>query len=141
MYIPIINNTYMLDKEEDIRLIKNISIKLNKLHEKIKDTKENKVIKEIIHNMLDQVRFLFKDKNYEHEKELRVVKFATNGQIEWTSNAEGHRVPHAYINLERKINCKEVILGPKVHNGVEIANFLYYTNQVDEVTKSQIKYQ
>lgn len=39
-----------------------------------KNEERSTIIKNIIINILDQVRFLFKDKNYEHEKEVRIVK-------------------------------------------------------------------
>lgn len=56
------------------------------------------------------------------------------------NDVEGFVVPHVYINLDKEIKLKEVILGPKVDNVSEIANYLYYTEKVDKVSKSNIKY-
>ena len=97
--------------------------------------------KMIIINILDQVRFLFKDKNYEHEKEVRIVKFESNGRVHFTEDSEDLVIPHVYINFQRDLIADEVILGPKVTNSVEIANYLFYTKKVNKVTKSHIKYQ
>lgn len=98
--------------------------------------KEN--VKEIVLNILDQVRFLFKSKDYEHEQEVRLIKFTND--VKYTGDAEGYRVPHVYIDMERELEIDEVVLGPKVSEPIEIANYLYYTGKVDKVTKSKIKY-
>lgn len=151
------NNTYELDKEkeaEKINLIKEIIDCIVKI--KFFDNKDNSlenkddysknkddflVIKEIIQNILDQVRYLFKDDNYSHEQELRVIKFEDNKEkTEYTTDAEGFVVPHVYVNIDKDLDVEEVVLGPKVNNTIEIANYLYYTEQVDKVSKSRIKY-
>lgn len=144
------NNTYELDgekEEEKINLIKEIIdciVKIKSFYNK-DDSLENKddflVIKEIIQNILDQVRYLFKDDNYSHEQELRVIKFEDDKEeIEYTTDAEGFVVPHVYVNIDKDLAVEEVVLGPKVSNTIEIANYLYYTEQVDKVSKSRIKY-
>ena len=106
-----------------------------------KNEERSTIIKNIIINILDQVRFLFKDKNYEHEKEVRIVKFESNGRVHFTEDSEDLVIPHVYINFKRDLIADEVILGPKVTNSVEIANYLFYTKKVNKVTKSHIKYQ
>lgn len=82
------NDTYCLYKvkyldelssdkiDDDIRdYIELIGSKLIDLINYInKNEERSTIIKNIIINILDQVRFLFKDKNYEHEKEVRIVK-------------------------------------------------------------------
>lgn len=144
------NNTYELDEEkeeEKINLIKDIIdciVKIKSFDNK-DDSSENKdnflVIKEIIQNILDQVRYLFKDDNYSHEQELRVIKFEDDRKIiEYTTDAEGFVVPHVYVNIDKDLAVEEVVLGPKVNNTIEISNYLYYTEEVDKVSKSRIKY-
>ncbi|MBU3089881.1 tetratricopeptide repeat protein [Clostridium gasigenes] len=142
-YVNRSDDTYSLDGEKDKEIIDLIK----KIGEKLCGFKDdltligNAPIKGIIMNILDQVRFLFKDENYDHEAEVRLVKFEDNGNIKYTGAEEGFRVPHVYIELERDLIFKEVILGPKVENVTEIANYLYYTDKVDIVSKSKIKYQ
>jgi hypothetical protein len=137
-YIKCENDLYELKNNELSKLIEEIGDQLIGFEDELK--KEDSAIRGIILNMLDQVRFLFKDKNYEHEEEVRLVKFEDNGNVKYTDDAEGFRVPHVYIEMEKELRFKEVILGPKVQNAAEIANYLYYTEKVDEVSKSKIKY-
>ncbi|MBU3109661.1 tetratricopeptide repeat protein [Clostridium gasigenes] len=142
-YVNSSDDKYSLDFKKDkeiIELIKEIGEKLCGFEDDLA-LMGNAPIKGIIMNILDQVRFLFKDENYDHEAEVRLVKFEDNGNIKYTGAEEGFRVPHVYIELERELIFKEVILGPKVENVTEIANYLYYTDKVDIVSKSKIKYQ
>lgn len=121
-------------KSEYDREIKEIVSELENLKSDLQDNE----IKEIVINILDQVRFLFKSKDYEHEQEVRLIKFTND--VKYTGDAEGYRVPHVYIDMERELEIEEVVLGPKVSEPIEIANYLYYTGKVDKVTKSHIKY-
>lgn len=121
-------------KFEYDREIKEIVSELENLKSDLQDNE----IKEIVINILDQVRFLFKSKDYEHEQEVRLIKFTND--VKYTGDAEGYRVPHVYIDMERELEIEEVVLGPKVSEPIEIANYLYYTGKVDKVTKSKIKY-
>lgn len=138
---------FNLDDSDLEQLIEEIAIEVSALlsekgekhTEFSKDKKEEKrKIKSIIINILDQVRFLFKSKDYEHEHEVRLIKFTND--VKYTGDAEGYRVPHVYIDMERELEIEEVVLGPKVSEPIEIANYLYYTGKVDKVTKSHIKY-
>lgn len=138
-YIRNENDRYKIENEEIAELLIRISDKVKDFREDIEGN-GNPSIKGIIQNILDQVRFLFKDQNYEHEEEVRLVKFEDNGNVKYTGSAEGFRVPHVYIELERDLKLEEIILGPKVQNPIEIANYLYYTDRVKEVSKSKIRY-
>lgn len=138
-YIASEDNQYKLKDDKIKDLIKRVGSLLVGFKTDLEHDTDSK-LKGIIQNILDQVRFLFKDENYDHEEEVRLVKFEDNGNVKYTGDAEGFRVPHVYINLERDIHIEEVIFGPKVQNAIEIANYLYYTERVDEVSKSIIKY-
>ena len=108
------------------------------------DLKKNNVYKEyknIIVNMLDQIRFLFKSDDYAHEKETRIIKFAEGDTVKLTGNEEGFRVPHLYIEVDKDLEISEVILGPKVEQAPEIATYIKYSDNNIKVTKSKIKYQ
>jgi tetratricopeptide (TPR) repeat protein len=138
-YIHNDNDKYKIEDKEITNLIEEIGAQLIGFKEDLKQD-SNVAIKGIIQNILDQVRFLFKDKNYDHEEEVRLVKFADNGNVQYTGDAEGFRVPHVFVELDKELQLKEIILGPKVQNAIEIANYLYYTEKVTEVSKSRIKY-
>lgn len=139
-------NSDGLDKlnEEDkrtIKIIKRISEKINDiLSVATEDETFNKNRKILITGILEEVRFLFKDKSYEYEEEVRLVEVAYGNDVKFTGDNEGHIVPHAYIEMEKKLKPKEVILGPKLENKNEVANYIYYTDEEIIVSESNIKY-
>lgn len=134
-----IDDTYKLN-DTNSKLFKDICEKLVPFKEDIEKDGQSS-IKTIIKNILDQIRFLFKDKDYKYEQEIRLVKFENNGNIKYTTDLEGFIVPHVYINMKKDLHLEEIVLGPKVQNAREISNYLYYTDRVKEVSKSKIKYQ
>jgi len=128
------------DEKEQAKLIQKIAkslIKLNDSFEKILDKSIKSVIDEFITGTLDQVRFLFKDKSYEHERELRLIKFSEKS---FQENNEKLIVPKLYIEIEKSLKYKEIILGPKVAQPSTIAPYIYSTKKVEKVTRSSIKY-
>lgn len=125
-----------IDEERINNSIKEIADCLKNF--KVEDIDDS--VKGILQDILDQVRFLFKDKTYEHEREVRVVKFQSGEDVEYTDAKEGYVVPHTYINLEKELDINEVILGPKAENPIHIANYLNYCG-IKKVYKSKIKYQ
>ncbi|WP_191621697.1 tetratricopeptide repeat protein [Clostridium perfringens] len=127
---------YYIEKDKD----KKFQDLVKSLCDLREDIESNPDLKPIIQNILDQIRFLFKDKNYEHEKELRLIKFENNGKVKYTGENEGFIVPHVYIEMDKELEVEEVILGPKAKNPMEVATYLYYTDKVKQVSKSKIKY-
>lgn len=124
------------DEEENINDdIRNIQERILYL----KDYELEESEKNVVKNILDQVRFLFKSTDYKHEKEARIIKFDVNN-VKITDISDGHRVPHLYINVEKDLDISEVILGPKVTQPEEIATYIKYTGKVRKVTKSKINY-
>lgn len=92
---------------------------------------------QIVNELLNQIRFLFKSMDYEHEKELRIVKYSVNSQIAKSSTG----YDKLYINTRKCIKLKEVILGPKFDKANEVAPLLYYFIKVESISVSSIKYQ
>lgn len=92
------------------------------------------VIRSFIANRLNEVRFLFKDKEYEHEKEYRLVQYSHNPIID----EENFAVPRLYIEVNKDIILKQVMLGTKVspEDVNEIVSWLYTTEKVKKVTQS-----
>jgi len=124
-------------------LIKSICHKLIslKITENTNEQEKGK-LKAIIQNLLDQVRFLFKDDIYSYEKEDRIIKFENDPtKVSFTGENENFVVPHTYIEIDRSLKIDEVILGPKVKNPTEAANYIYFTDKNILVSKSRIQYQ
>ena len=93
----------------------------------------------IVLNVVDQIRFLFKNTDYAHEHELRIVISSDKPRAD-----EGNRsreIPHLYVEMDKELKYDEIILGPKVEKPSEVAPYIYYTGKVKTVTKSTIKYQ
>lgn len=128
-----------LDKEEEkdaiIETIDEIAFKLNEL-EKIILKYES--VREWINDLLDMIRFLFKDFDYNYENEVRVIIHAEDAQIKLDDTLA---VPRLFVEIQKKLGYKEVILGSKIDKPVEIAPFLLHSGMVKKVTKSGIHYQ
>lgn len=64
--------------------------------------------------ILDKITFLFKDADYQHEQELRILY-----SYSWISEDFRHtkeEFPKLYLQPEFRIGMKELILGPKVED-------------------------
>lgn len=94
-------------------------------------------IKLWINELLDKIRFLFKDFDYDYENEVRVIIHAEEAQIKVDDIPE---VPRLYVDLQRNLSYKEIILGAKIDKPVEIAPFLLHSGMVKKVSKSGIQY-
>lgn len=91
-----------------------------------------------ISNILDEIRFLFKCDDYSYEDEVRLIlrdDKVNRPFVDRTTNG----VPKLYINVNNPIALKEVILGSKVENPSEPAQFLLFSG-VKKVTLSDITY-
>ena len=86
---------------------------------------------------LNEIRFLFKDDEFLHEDEMRVVQYAADPYYDFNFD-----VPRPYINLEREIEIEEVKLGAKINpqKRDEIETWLLSTGKVKMVTKSEKHY-
>lgn len=136
------NQKYELkdDLQESINSICAKLIALNITEHKDEDKREK--LKAATQNLLDQVRFLFKDNIYAYEAEERIIKSESNPKkVKFTGDTENFVVPHTYIEIDKPLMIKEVILGPKVKNPTEAANYIYFSDKNISVSKSRIKYQ
>ena len=106
---------------------------------KISDLSTQLELRRIVVNAIDQIRFLFKNTDYAHEHELRIVIWSDRPIAD-----EGERsreIPHLYVEMNKKLTYDEIILGPKAEKPSELSPYIYYTEKVKRVTKSTIKYQ
>ena len=131
------------DTEDIYRLLKIIDallILIEKEKKSIRSEKTLNRIRQLVINAIDQIRFLFKNTDYQHEREIRIVTSSPDEPIADEGERE-KEIPHLYIEMEKNLKYDEIILGPKVDKPSEAAPYIYYTNKVKSVTKSAIKYQ
>lgn len=91
--------------------------------------------------LLDEIRFLFKDSDYDYENEVRIIIHAENSEIKADDGQNELSIPRLYVNLQRKLIYKEIILGSKIDKPNGVAPFLLHSGMVKKVTKSGISYQ
>lgn len=69
--------------------------------------------------LLTQVSYLYKDKHYEHEREMRILLFADPATAKVETKVREHEIfPRLYIELEDQIEISSITLGPRA-SGVE----------------------
>lgn len=92
-----------------------------------------------ITDCLNEIRFLFKDIEYEHERELRMIQYSRWPEIE----EESFEIPRLFVEVEKEIHMKNVCLGKRItrqeSNG--IVSWLYKTGKVENVKGSERHYQ
>ncbi len=97
-------------------------------------------IREFAADRINEIRFLFKNREYEHEKELRLVRYSHQPLVD--EENKNFDVPRLYVEVEKDIHMKTVCLGSKVDPNQEerLVTWLYHTGKVDNVKRSQRHY-
>ena len=91
--------------------------------------------------ILNYVSYLFKDKAYEYENEVRILSYRDYASSDINTVISKRDIPRLFIEYNKCIsdeNCVEVIAGPKA-NYTEIAAYAKYVG-ISKVSKSEIKY-
>lgn len=131
---------------EYVEKIADTLVEIAKIINVLDDTNTDKInALDILRDILDQVRFLFKSDVYAYEEEVRVVKLRYKGDPNGILLSEVDdvlKVPKLYIELEKDIPYKDVsiTLGAKVQKPKEVANYLRHIG-VKSVKKSTMPYQ
>lgn len=96
--------------------------------------KEEALVRGFIADCLNEVRFLIKSSEYSFEKEVRMLHYSYEPELE----TENFDIPRLYVNVDRDIRIKEVKLGPKISEFEtnEIVSWLSKTGRVGCITKS-----
>lgn len=125
--------TYM-DKLEYIIKDKNLEPQDNETA--TKPTKVSNVIREFVADCLNEIRFLFKDPEYQYEEEVRIVHCSYDAKID----EQTFDIPRLYIEVERDIRMKKVQLGPRITptDANEIVSWIHATKKVKEIEKSHL---
>ena len=134
-YIDDKNNKYKFqEKDKEIeRCLKNISENLKNI--------SNQNEKKIILKYLEQIRYLFKSSDYEHEEEYRILKNVPINSKKIITREDVKPVPKLYVKIESRLNqISEVILGPKVDFPDYISPYIKYCDEKIEIRKSKVKF-
>lgn len=124
---------------DNLRTIADLYTQVSDFLDALKDADTARRLNGYLESILDQIRFLYKEPDYSHEQECRIVKWADNPLCD--EGLRSGEVPHLYINLDRPLRYREIILGPKLEHPSAVAPYLHYTEKVDRVTRSTIRYQ
>lgn len=69
-------------------------------------------VRTFIADRLNEVRFLYKEKSYEYEKEMRLVRVSHKCEID----NKNFSIPRLYIDVDREIENLEIVIGGKLTN-------------------------
>lgn len=127
------NNKY----EEDTKRNEVINLVID-LKQKIIELENNDKSLEIVEEMLEYVSFIFKRSHFKYEKEVRLLKRVEENSYQ-KIKVDNKIVPELYVEFEKDIKCKYVILGSKCTDIDSIARFLAYRN-ISECKISKLSY-
>lgn len=133
-YIDVDN---LIESDVIVKYLRRIASILDLLREIISRYESVKIW---IMTLLDEIRFLFKDCDYDYENEVRIIVHAEDSEIQVDDGQNELGIPQLYINLQRKLMYKEIILGSKINKSNAVAPFLLHSGMVKKVTKSGINY-
>lgn len=147
-------NAYSFHKEDNPNITSTSELEeyLAKLQNLYKTISNNEVLKRRFRGVTEQIAFLFKDANYQHEQELRIMYWYNESLSEFTHTVvvdPKEDYPKLYVSPEMRIDIKEVILGPKVRDSnskvpylqEELENLCRKTGySFPEITLSEIEY-
>lgn len=120
------------------KLIKEYKLKnqLKKIYNMLneKEFLENKDEKfnQYLNVLLNYASYLFKDKSYEYENELRIIKFEMDN-IKITDE----NTPRLYVDF-KEVKCKEILIGPKADYD-KLSTYAQWVG-IEKIEKSKIKY-
>ena len=123
------------------------SLKQIKGHiEEEKDNDNKEKLRKLVRNLLDAIRFLFKSRHYNEEKEVRVVQVRYYDETETPQKPTDIQVdteqipPRFYLETHENFCFSEVILGPRARGEFEWKRWLKKQDKTLIVKKSEIKY-
>lgn len=119
--------------DDSIMKIKN---ELIRIFAKIIEMPEDERLRNIrkLSKIIDELRFLFKDKSYSYENECRVVISSEKAKIDNLNNK-------FYIELPLDIIHKDIVIGPKCGQVAVFAQLALHSEKVEDVHMSTINYQ
>jgi len=147
-------NSYQFCKEDNPRIAHADELieYLSKLHDLYRTLLGNDLSKKYFRVITEQIAFLFKDANYQHEQELRIMYWynESSSDFEYTAVEDAKKdYPKLYVSPETYVDIQEIILGPKVRESNSKVPYLQEEFEklskktgykVPEITLSEIEY-
>lgn len=92
-------------------------------------------------NLIDDIRYLFKDADYSYENEYRIIQsYEGNEDVIFSSESSNSVIPGLYAYIGKELKYSKIKLGPKCDDIDFVAPYIKFVDRNIEVTKSQISY-
>lgn len=105
------------------------------------DDKEKEAIFLSALNLIDDIRYLFKDVDYSYENEYRIIKsYEGKEDVIFSSESSNSVIPGLYAYIDKELKYSKIKLGPKCDDIDFVAPYIKFVDRNIEVTKSQISY-
>ena len=92
-------------------------------------------------NLIDDIRYLFKDADYSYENEFRIIKsYEGEEDLIITCDSSNSVIPGIYTYIDKELKYSKIKLGPKCDDIDFVAPYIKFVDRNIEVTKSQISY-
>ncbi|MCW6663035.1 DUF2971 domain-containing protein [Aerococcaceae bacterium NML190073] len=102
---------------------------------------KNKEMQEFFKEVVDEIRYLFKDKGYSHEREVRLLENVPMSSDRLKlDNRPDLVAPKLYIDYETPILIRKIIFGPKAERTEVLKPYIKYCDPNIEIKHSTIKY-
>lgn len=92
------------------------------------------VIRAFAADRINEIRFLFKDADYEYEGEVRVL-YTDSSEYPVAKNNTESEVPCVYVNIERELENLTIRLGSRIEDAIvdKYVTWLKHTKRVDKI--------
>lgn len=92
-------------------------------------------------NLIDDIRYLFKDVDYSYENEYRIIKsYEGEEDVIFSSESSNSVIPGLYAYIDKELKYSKIKLGPKCDDIDFVAPYIKFVDRNIEVTQSQISY-
>ncbi|MCY7134133.1 DUF2971 domain-containing protein [Streptococcus gordonii] len=123
--------------KEEIDAIKSA---FDKIKQYDNDDKRTKYFSSAL-NLIDDIRYLFKETDYSYENEYRIIKSYEGKESEiFTSDSSNSVIPGLYVYIDKELKYSKIKLGPKCDDIDFVAPYIKHIDRKIEVTRSEISY-
>lgn len=123
--------------KDEIEIIKSV---FNEIKDYGKDKEKEAIFLSAL-NLIDDIRYLFKDVDYSYENEYRIIKsYEGKEDVIFSSESSNSVIPGLYAYIDKELKYSKIKLGPKCDDIDFVAPYIKYVDRNIEVTKSQISY-
>ena len=138
--IEIYKVCYNPAKDSLDEVIKSIESAFNEI-KNYGDDKEKEAIFLSALNLIDDIRYLFKDADYSYENEYRIIKSYEGKENDiFICENSNSVIPGLYVYIDKELKYSKIKLGPKCDDIDFVAPYIKFVDRNIEVTKSQISY-